>query len=147
MGKDVVVIASGETERRSLPHLAAHLQRDGISLRDVRIPPGGKALNVEMAEKLVKAAWYERIDAPPDKFVILVDADGKDPDDVLRPFRQQLEERISRRSRQRFSLPMRSSILRHGTLPTFKRCEITLAVTKAVSTHQSRTKFRIRSFI
>jgi hypothetical protein len=52
MGKNVVVIASGETERRSLPHLVAHLQAEDIVLVEVRIPPGGKALNVEMAEKL-----------------------------------------------------------------------------------------------
>jgi hypothetical protein len=47
-----------------------------------------------MAEKLVKAAWFERFTAPPDKFVILVDADGKAPDDVLRPFREQLAGRL-----------------------------------------------------
>jgi hypothetical protein len=71
MGKDVVVIASGETERQSLPHLVAHLEAEGITLLEVRIPRGGKALNVELAEKLVKASWFERIAAPPDKFVVL----------------------------------------------------------------------------
>jgi hypothetical protein len=65
MGKQVVVIASGETERRALPHLVRHLEADGVTLVDVRIPPGNKALNVEMAEKLVKSAWYEMIDVPP----------------------------------------------------------------------------------
>ena len=94
MGKNVVVIASGETERRSLPHLLAHLQAEDIALVEVRIPPLGKALNVEMTEKLVKASWFERIAAPPDKFVVLVDADGRTPDDVLRPFREQLPGRI-----------------------------------------------------
>jgi hypothetical protein len=71
MRKSVVVIASGETERRALPHLVAHLQAKGVSVVDVRIPPGGKALNVEMAEKLLKAVWFERVAAPPDKFVVL----------------------------------------------------------------------------
>src|SRR5947207_19524 len=94
MGKAVVVIASGETERRSLPHLVAHLQAQDIAVVEVRIPPGGKALNVEMAEKLVKASWFARIADPPDKFVVLVDTDGKAPDDVLRPFREQLQGRL-----------------------------------------------------
>ncbi len=56
MSKNVVVIASGETERRALPHLVAHLQADDIFVVEVRRPDGNKALNVEMAEKLVKAA-------------------------------------------------------------------------------------------
>jgi hypothetical protein len=94
MGKHVVVIASGETERRSLPHLVAHLQAEDIALVEVRIPPGGKGLTVEMAEKLLKASWYERIAARPDKFVVLVDTDGRSPDEVLRPFREQLPGRI-----------------------------------------------------
>lgn len=94
MGKVVVVIASGETERRSLPHLVTHLQAEDIAVVEVRIPPGGKALNVEMAEKLVKASWFARIADPPDKFVVLVDTDGKAPDDVLRPFREELRGRL-----------------------------------------------------
>jgi hypothetical protein len=97
MGKRVVVIASGETERRSLPHLVAHLQAEDIAVVEVRIPPAGKALNVEMTEKLLKASWYERTSAPPDKFVVLVDTDGKTPDEVLRPFREQLPARIGTR--------------------------------------------------
>lgn len=94
MGKAVVVIASGETERRALPHLVRHLRAEDITIVEVRIPPGGKALNVEMAEKLLKASWFERIGAPPDKFVVLVDTDGKTPDDVLRSFRDELPIRV-----------------------------------------------------
>jgi hypothetical protein len=94
MGKDVVVIASGETERRALPHLVAHLRAEEITLIEVRIPPGGRALNLDMAEKLVKASWFERVNAPPDKFVVLVDTDGKIPHEVLRPFQEQLQTRI-----------------------------------------------------
>ncbi len=41
MGKDVVVIASGETERRVLPHLVAYLQAEGITLA----PLGASRLN------------------------------------------------------------------------------------------------------
>jgi hypothetical protein len=94
MGRQVVVIASGETERRSLPYLVAHLQAEDVFVAEVRIPPGNKALNVEMAEKLVKAAWFERIADPPDKFVLLLDADGKPPQEILRPFRDDLPGRI-----------------------------------------------------
>lgn len=94
MTKRVIVIASGETERRSLPHLAAHLQAEDISVTDVRIPPGNRPLTIEMVEKLLKAAWYEKALDPPDKFVVLMDADGKTPEDVLRPFREQLPGRI-----------------------------------------------------
>jgi len=99
MSKRVVVIASGETERRSLPHLLAHLKEEDISIAEVRIPPGGKALNVEMADKLVKASWFERIADPPDKFVILVDMDQRTPDEALRHFRVQLPDRIGTKIR------------------------------------------------
>jgi len=96
MGNNVVVLASGETERRSLPHLLAHLHAQGVVVVEIRIPPGGKGLNVEMAEKLLKASWYERMPAPPDKFVVLVDTDGKTQEEVLRPFREQLPGRIGK---------------------------------------------------
>ncbi len=95
MSKRVVVIASGETERRSLPHLVAHLHAEGISVVEVRRPDRNKVLNVEMAVKLVNAVWYAPPEnATPDKFVILVDADGKDPAQVLHPFRDQLPKRL-----------------------------------------------------
>lgn len=94
MSKHVVVIASGETERRSLPYLVAHLRADDISVDEVRIPPRGRPLEVEMAEKLVKATWYQRIADPPDKFVLLVDADGGDPGEVLRRFQEELPRRL-----------------------------------------------------
>ena len=94
MSQAVVVIAEGQTERRSLPHLVAHLHAEGISVVDIRVPPRNKALSVEMAEKLVKAAWFERLETPPDKFVVLRDTDGKDAGDVLQPFRDQLRGRL-----------------------------------------------------
>jgi hypothetical protein len=96
MAKQVVVVASGETERRALPHLVRHLKAEGITLRDVRVPPGYKQLDVEMAEKLIKSVWYEQLAAPPDKFVILVDADGKVPAQVLGPFQEQLAGRLGK---------------------------------------------------
>lgn len=93
MGKRVVILASGETERRALPHLTKHLEANGVSLVEVRIPPRHNALNVGMAEQLVKAVWFGS-NAKPDKFVILVDVDGKAPNDVLAPFRQHLPGRL-----------------------------------------------------
>ena len=84
--KRVVIVASGETERRALPHLAFHLRACGVSVSSVLIPPGNRALSVEMAEKLIKAAWYEDLSAPPDKFVLLLDLDQAEADEVLSPF-------------------------------------------------------------
>lgn len=92
--KHVIVLASGETERRALPHLVAHLQQDNIFVDEVRRPDRNKALTVEMAEKLVKASWYARPTETTDKFVILLDTDGKDPDEVLRHFRDDLPRRL-----------------------------------------------------
>ena len=94
MAKHVIVIASGETERRALPHLVSHLGDEGVSMVEVRIPPGNRMLSFQMAEKLIKSAWYENVDAPPDKLVILVDADGADPDEVLAPFKENLPGRL-----------------------------------------------------
>jgi hypothetical protein len=94
MSKNVIIIASGETERRSLPHLLAHLKAADVIVDDVRIPPRRKnALTIEMAEKLMRSAWFGNA-SPPEKFVVLLDADGKVPDDVLRPFREELPKRI-----------------------------------------------------
>lgn len=95
MRKSVVVIASGETERRALPHLLVHLQIEDIFVTEIRIPNRQKALNVSMAEKVVKAAWYAPPDGvSPDKFVVLVDTDGSIPEEVLRPFREHLRNRL-----------------------------------------------------
>ena len=95
MVKNVIVLASGETERRALPHLLAHLRNRGVSVEEVRIPPRNGALSVKMAAKLIKAVWYERLGVcvSPDKFVVLLDVDGKSPGKVLEPFRA-LPERL-----------------------------------------------------
>lgn len=94
MDKRVIIIASGETERRALPHLVQHLQDHGVVLDDVRIPPRNKMLNLKMAEKLIKSAWYENPNAPPDKFILVMDLDGATPDDILGPIDSQLPERL-----------------------------------------------------
>lgn len=93
MSKRVIIITSGETERRAIPHLLAHLKGEGIAVDEVRYPSGNKSLSVDSAEKLVKAAWYASQNKP-DKFVILVDLDGKVPDEVLRPYRDNLPARF-----------------------------------------------------
>ena len=94
MSKRVVVVASGETERRALPHLVAHFRASGIVMDDVRVPPRHGRLDVQMAERLVKAAWFEDPASRPDKFVVLVDVDAADPEDVLRPFETHLPQRL-----------------------------------------------------
>ena len=86
MTKHVVVVASSETERRALPHLVLHLGEQDVVVDEVRVPPGNRALDVRMAENLIKAAWFEKAGSPPDKFVVLVDVDRSSPEDVLGPF-------------------------------------------------------------
>ena len=94
MTKRVVIIASGETERRALPHLTRHLADRAVTVHDVRVPPRNRKLDASMAEKLVKAAWYENPSAPPDKFVLVLDLDGADPDVSLAPVRDELPGRV-----------------------------------------------------
>ena len=95
MSKRVVVIASGETERRALPLLVEHLAERGVVVEDVRIPPGHRAINVAVAERIIRSVWFERTpDARPHKFVVLLDADGKQPEDVLAPVRAGLPSRL-----------------------------------------------------
>lgn len=38
MSKKIIVIASGETERRALPRLVAHLQAEDIFVVEIRRP-------------------------------------------------------------------------------------------------------------
>ena len=63
-------------------------------MEEVRIPPRNGVLGIRTAEKLIKAAWYERLGVcSPDKFVVLLDVDGKPPEKVLGPF-SALPERL-----------------------------------------------------
>ena len=94
MADHVVVIASGETERRSLPHLVAHLQKQGTAVDDVRIPPRNKALDVDVAEKIIRSIWYENLGEEPDKIVLLVDVDRRSPDQVVSHLREELGRRL-----------------------------------------------------
>lgn len=93
MAKQVVVIASGETERRSIPILMRHLKDQDVDIDNVHIPPHNRALNVDMAERLIKAAWYSNQE-PINKFVVLIDIDGSSPDIKLAPFEHTLPKRL-----------------------------------------------------
>ena len=94
MARNVVVIASGLTEQRSLPHLLSYLHEQGTYVTEVRIPPNNRALGYSVAERIIRSIWYVNPDAAPQKFVLLVDADGKDPDSVLAPLQEKLTERL-----------------------------------------------------
>ena len=95
MAHNVVVIASGLTEQRSLPHLLSYLHEQGTCVTEVRIPPNRKALGYSVAVSIIKSIWYENPDAAPQKFVLLVDADGKAPESVVVPLREELTKRLS----------------------------------------------------
>lgn len=89
MAKRVVVIASGRTEREALPHLTKHFGEIGYKF-DIRIPPRNRPLIPNIATLLVKAAWWELSGRGevPNKFVVLVDADGRSPAERLLPFKE-----------------------------------------------------------
>ena len=91
--KVVAVIASGETERRALPHLTAHLRDRNILALTPLIPRGNGALDPETAVSLIRIAQYDGPN-PPDKYVILIDADGKDPGDTLAPYLGYVRSRL-----------------------------------------------------
>jgi hypothetical protein len=88
--KRVVVIASGSTEQEALPHLLRHLATEDIAVDlPVLIPPGHYDVRGKLVEKLVLSAWFGRHPRP-DKFVVLKDADGKDPQEVGDQLREEL---------------------------------------------------------
>lgn len=95
MNKRVVVVASGETERRALPHMVSHLGETGIDV-EVRVPGRHRALRVDVVEKIVKTAWHEDPGNRPAKFVVLVDVDrAATPDEVVSPLQKELPHRVS----------------------------------------------------
>lgn len=88
MHKRVLVIASGNTERLALPHLTAHLQNHGIAI-DVRIPPKNRPITAREVQNIIQTERF--IPPAPDKYVVLVDTDGKSPEEALHPIRQGLQ--------------------------------------------------------
>ena len=109
---------------------------------EVRIPPGNRMLSFQMAEKLIKSAWYEAAGAPPDKLVILVDADGADPDEVLAPFKENLPGRLGGEIRATV-LYAYAQWRRPGT--PMLRTEATWVKRPVMWIPQSRTRFRTQS--
>ena len=63
-------------------------------MTEIRIPPNNRTLSYSVAASIIKSIWYVDPDAAPQKFVLLVDADGKDPDSVLVPLQEKLTERL-----------------------------------------------------
>jgi hypothetical protein len=79
IGANIVVIASGETGRAALPVLVEHLGAEGITLSgSVRTPPRHRQLHADEVAWLVKAAHFSS-NPRPDGFVVLIDADPRDP--------------------------------------------------------------------
>ena len=95
VSKRVVIIASGETERRSLPYLLAHLATEEVIVEDVRIPPRHRPINVDIAAKIIRSVSFERVDdTRPHKFVVLLDTDASLPEVVVAPIRADLPARL-----------------------------------------------------
>jgi hypothetical protein len=92
--KRVVVVASGATESESLGLLLRHHQ--GVEVV-VRTPPATRPLTPEMAGRIVHSVWWST--HPPaasaSKFVVLLDADGADPEAVVGAFREDLRPRLA----------------------------------------------------
>ena len=61
---------------------------------DVRIPPRNKALDVGVAEKIIKSIWYENPGEEPDKIVLLLDVDRNSPDHVVGRMKEDLASRL-----------------------------------------------------
>ena len=91
MVKRVVVIASGPTEQRVLPVLLANEQNTQI---EVLIPPRNGALTVDAALALIRSTIYGDPKESPNKYVVLLDVDGKMPDQVLSPFKDNIPDRL-----------------------------------------------------
>lgn len=90
MAKRVVVIASGPTELNALPRLLAHLSEEGIII-DVRIPDRHRKIVPNVVVPIIYSALYDSEDGPPDKYVVLVDTDGRTAAETLRPVQEGLQ--------------------------------------------------------
>jgi hypothetical protein len=88
MAHRVVLIASGDTERLALPLLLAPLIEAGVLVPEIRVPPHNRDVRPEIVERLIKGIYWEfrGRNEQLDKIVVLKDADGKTPEEILRPF-------------------------------------------------------------
>ena len=90
MRKRVLIIASGPTEQNALPKLLEHLKPENIDI-DIRIPSGHRQLRPDVVCPIVISSQFDSDEGPPDKCVILVDTDGKSPDEAIGPIRRGLQ--------------------------------------------------------
>ena len=90
MTKRVLIIASGPTERSALPKLLEHLKSENIEV-DIRIPSGHRQLRPNVVYPIIISSQYDSDEGPPDKCVILVDTDGKSPEEAIGPIQQGLQ--------------------------------------------------------
>ena len=90
MAKRVLVIASGPTEQSALPKLLEHLKSENIEV-DIRIPAGHRQLRPSVVCPIIISSQYDSEEGPPDKCVILVDTDGKSPEEAISPIQQGLQ--------------------------------------------------------
>lgn len=90
MVKRVLVIASGRTEQMALPHLLTHLSAEGIAV-EVRIPDRNRKLLPSIVASIIYDSLYDFTEETPDKYVVLIDTDGKTTEDVLRPLQEGLQ--------------------------------------------------------
>lgn len=89
MPKRVLIIASGPTEQSALPILLEHLKSENIEI-DIRIPPGHRQLRPNVVYPIIISSQYDSDEGPPNKCVILVDTDGKSPEESINPIQQGL---------------------------------------------------------
>ena len=92
MAKRVVVVASGSTEQRAIPLLLS--KEEGIQV-EVLTPARNRALTVESALGLIRSTLYATREESPSKYVVLVDVDGKSPEQVLSPFIADLPSQLA----------------------------------------------------
>ncbi len=90
MAKRVLVIASGQTELNALPRLLAHLSEEGITI-DVRIPDRHRKIAPNVVAPIIYSALHDSENGPPDKYVVLVDTDGRTAAETLRPVQEGLQ--------------------------------------------------------
>jgi hypothetical protein len=81
MDERVLIVVSGETERRALPHLLDHLSQVGVADIQIRMSPHG-SVTTDVAKKVIISAWWElsALGQAFDKAVVLVDADAARPE-------------------------------------------------------------------
>lgn len=93
MGKRVIVIAFGATEQLALPHLTTHLRQENITV-EVRIPANNRPIKSAIVRQIIQSTRYTV--PPPDKYVVLLDVDGKTPSEVLQSVNDKASQAIYR---------------------------------------------------